>query len=375
VLDPAWQSSHPESVNRTCLLVIAAFLTLRPGTAQTEEDRRRLSEFQDRMRHGEPGRPEDALYIKQFNERQRVEFPKNHPPLESTGMVPLNDLGKVTYQGRQGGLYPEGENVPPPAHRKAGNEIAARIRPLDGEGRESANGKVVMISIGMSNTTIESQAFAALLATQQGIAPKFQFVDCAQGGQVAIVTSRPQSKYWTVAEERLTAAGVTGRQVQVAWLKQANAAPMLGFLDEARRLQGDLAGTIHVMHDRYPNLKIVYLSSRIYGGFANVPLNPEPYAYESGFAVKWLIEDQINGKAELNYDPSKGAVKAPWLAWGPYLWADGNKPRSDGLTWVRADLVGDGTHPAPSARDKIAHMLLDFLRKDPSARPWFAASN
>ncbi len=361
-------------MNPIRLLLIAALLPLWPATAQTDEDRRRLSEFQDRMRRGEPGKPGDALYIKEFNERQRVEFPKNHPPRESTGMVPLNDLGKGTYQGRQGGLYPGGENVAPAAHRRAGEEIAARIRPLDGDGHEAVNGKVVMISIGMSNTTIESQAFASLLAKQQGIAANLQFVDCAQGGQVAIVTAKPQSKYWTVAEERLTAAGVTARQVQVAWLKQANAAPMLSFLDEATRLQGDLAGTIHVMHDRYPNLRIVYLSSRIYAGFANVPLNPEPYAYESGFAVKWLIEDQINGKPELNYDPAKGAVKAPWLAWGPYLWADGNRPRSDGLTWVRADLVGDGTHPAPSARDKIAHMLLDFLRTDSSARPWFLAA-
>jgi len=36
------------------------------------------------------------------------------------------------------------------------------------------------------------------------------------------------------------------------------------------------------------------------------PLNPEPHAYESRFAVKWLIGDQIAGKAERNYDPAKG---------------------------------------------------------------------
>ena len=50
------------------------------------------------------------------------------------------------------------------------------------------------------------------LESQQDLAPKFQFVDCAQGGQVAIVTSRAQSKYWSVAEERLSAAGVTARR-------------------------------------------------------------------------------------------------------------------------------------------------------------------
>ena len=58
---------------------------------------------------------------------------------------------------------------------------------------------------------------------------------------------------------------------------------------------------------------------------------------------------------------------------GPLLWADRNKPRGDGLTYLLDDLVADGTHPEPSAHDKIAHMLLDFLKKDPTAQPWFIA--
>jgi hypothetical protein len=41
--------------------------------------------------------------------------------------------------------------------------------------------------------------------------------------------------------------------------------------------------------------------------------------------VKWLIADQIAGNPELNYDPAKGRVRAAWLAWGPYIWADGVK--------------------------------------------------
>ena len=44
---------------------------------------------------------------------------------------------------------------------------------------------------------------------------------------------------------------------------------------------------------RYPNLRLAYLSSRIYAGYAQTALNPEPYAYESGFSVKWLIERQL----------------------------------------------------------------------------------
>ena len=78
---------------------------------------------------------------------------------------------------------------------------------------------------------------------------------------------------------------------------------------------------------KFPNLRIIYLGSRIYGGYAGVPLNPEPYAYESAFVCRWLIQHQIKGDAELNYDAANGAAKAPLLLWGPYFWADGTTPR------------------------------------------------
>ena len=39
----------------------------------------------------------------------------------------------------------------------------------------------------------------------------------------------------------------------------------------------DLAEIVRLMATRYPNLRIVYLSSRIYGGYATTTLNPEMY--------------------------------------------------------------------------------------------------
>ncbi len=77
----------------------------------------------------------------------------------------------------------------------------------------------------------------------------------------------------------------------------------------------------------FQNLQIVYLSSRIYAGYATNRLNPEPYAYESAFAVRWLIRDQMKGNDDLNFEPAKGTVVAPLILWGPYLWADGIAPR------------------------------------------------
>ena len=47
---------------------------------------------------------------------------------------------------------------------------------------------------------------------------------------------------------------------------------------------------------------------------------------------------------------------------------------SKGCTFkLPEDLAGDGTHPSPSGRRKVAGLLLRFLKTDPTARAWFAA--
>src|ERR671936_402607 len=63
--------------------------------------------------------------------------------------------------------------------------------------------------------------------------------------------------------------------------------PALTIVDGAKG--GQDAAIVAILRARYPNLKLVYVSSRTYGGYATTPLNPEPYAYDSGFAVKWLV--------------------------------------------------------------------------------------
>jgi hypothetical protein len=303
----------------------------------------------------------------------RRQFALNNPPRESTGLVPLPDLGKQTYHGHTGGLYADGKNTPPSSHRKAGVAIAKRIAPLDGEGQRSGDGKIVLLSIGMSNTTQEFQVFRQRAAGEIGLNPHLLIVDGAQGGQAADTTANPKAKFWDVVEQRLARADATPKQVQVVWLKQAIIAPKEAFPAEAKKLQGFLEATLNNLSARYPNLKLAYLSSRIYAGYALTPLNPEPHAYESGFAVKWLIADQIAGKLELNYDAAKGAVRAPWVAWGPYLWTDGMKGRKDGLVFSKQDLEErDGTHPAMPGRGKVAGQLLEFFKKDETARPWFS---
>ncbi|MBI3681553.1 MAG: hypothetical protein HY235_14305 [Acidobacteria bacterium] len=49
----------------------------------------------------------------------------------------------------------------------------------------------------------------------------------------------------------------------------------------------------------------------------------------------------------------------------------GDRKRSDGLAWLREDLAADGTHPSQSGRQKVARLLVEHLKKDPTSRPWF----
>jgi hypothetical protein len=224
----------------------------------------------------------------------------------------------------------------------------------------------------MSNATQEYSVFKRIADDDVQKSPRVAIVDCAQGGQAMAQWVDPRGSAWTTADKRLEAAGVSPRQVQVVWVKLANVRPTGELTDHGKKLQKDTQIVLQNARARFPNLRIAYLGSRIYAGYAGTPLNPEPYAYEGAFAVRWLIQDQAKGDPELNYDASRGPVKAPLLLWGPYFWGDGTTPRkSDGLVWERADLSSDGTHPSDSGRKKVADMLLKFFKTDSLARSWF----
>ena len=139
----------------------------------------------------------------------------------------------------------------------------------------------------------------------------------------------------------------------MAWIKQAIPAPeYLGdFPKHAEVLKGHMVGLLNQLKQRFPNVRIAYLSSRIYAGYATTHLNPEPYAYESAFVVRWLIQDQIKGEP--------GAVKSPLCSGDHTSGRMARKAgRLDDLVWKPEDLGPDGTHPSHSGRRKVAELLL-----------------
>lgn len=295
-------------------------------------------------------------------------------PQESTGMVPLTDLqGAARYKGQEGGLYGKGSNELPEGQRKAAMEAAGKVVPRDGEGKAAADGKVVMLSIGMSNTTMEFARFKQMADEDARKNGKLVIVDGAQGGKDAAAWAVGEGKeaVWQVADQRIKAAGVTNQQVEVVWIKQALAqvASKYGeFSKSADVLRDDVAEIVRLAKVRYPNLQLAYLSSRIYGGYANGITNPEPYAYEGAFAMRAVIEMQMKGEGGMGVAEGK----VPVVVWGPYLWTDGTKGRKgDEVVWVREDVGPDGTHPSPTGRQKVGEMLLKFFTTDGTCKGWF----
>lgn len=291
----------------------------------------------------------------------------------STGMIPVTDLGAGFYKGVQGGLYPGGSNVRPAAHEAAGVAIANAIGPLDTLGQpDAANGRVVFVSIGMSNCTQEFSTFIPKSNADPVRKANVRTIDCAEGGQTAQILAQPTSAYWDTVKTRLRGHGSSPAQVQIAWLKDANANPTGTFEVTTDTLAAQFFRIVQILKQKLPNLKQVFCTSRIYAGYASTTLNPEPFAYENAFALKRVIAQQLAGDPALNYDPANGPVVAPWLSWGPYLWADGLNPRSDGLTWVCSDFQStDGTHPSTQGRNKVADSLLAFVRRDTGTAPWY----
>ncbi len=320
--------------------------------------------------------------LKLIGPNQPIARQQKPDPVDLSQLIPLTDMGTKKYHGFEGGLYPDGKNERPAGHEAAGRALAKQVQPLDANGKPSADGKIVLLSIGMSNTNQAFAGFMRVAKNDSDINPKVVLVNGAQGGMTAFLIQNvdvsrtyPNGRrvgYWPEVDNLLTRAGVTRAQVQAVWIKQADAGPNEGFPGYAKKLQAELTKIVQLLHTRFPNLKLVYLSSRTYGGFAKTRLNPEPYAYESGFSVKWLIGQQIQGEPALNYDPAKGEVKAPWLSWGPYLWARGTDPRGDGFSYQESDFSpADGTHESPAGQLKIGKQLLHFFKTDTTTRGWF----
>lgn len=314
------------------------------------------------------------------------------PPTD-TVRLPLTEL--ASYFRNAGGLYPAALNVPPAGHDSAARASRNRVRALDVNGDESPFGKFVLISIGMSNTSAEwcskssgppctAWSFMGRAAADPTLNHyTMVIVNGAADGQDAPAWTSPSSpNYDRIKVGRLAPLGLSENQVEIAWIKLADARPTTSLpadSADAYVFLSNLGQVVRALKVRYPNLLLVFISSRVYGGYSATDWNPEPYAYEEGFSVKWAIESQINEMRGLVANPRAGTLNyakktAPVILWGPYLWANGTTPRADGVTWDRTDFEADGAHVSQSGETKVAGMLLGFFKTSQYTRCWFLAN-
>jgi hypothetical protein len=215
-------------------------------------------------------------------------------------------------------------------------------------------------------------------------------VNGAADGQDAPAWTSPASpNYERIKTARLSPLGLSENQVEAVWVKLDDAKPRSASLPadsaDAYTFLSNLGQVLRALRVRYPNLELVFLSSRAYAGYATsaidstIDLNREPYAYEEGFSVRWAIESQINEMRGLPADSRAGSLNyakkaAPLIVWGPYLWADGATPRTDGFSWNRTDFEEDGLHPSQNGESKVGFTLLEFFKNSPYTKCWFMAN-
>lgn len=311
-----------------------------------------------------------------FGEVARFDRHRRHPPGTHTQgkaviqrivcllllVFPLNVSAKDCVRPPTG-LVPLTER----ARNPLVSDVVAEVVPRDALGVPSAGGLIGVASMGMSNTAMEWRTFA-----QGGAPPTVRLVNGAVGGAdlFAWLSARGEAWKrrgpWEEFAQALARAGVAPLQLQVVWLKNTIASgrsPAELLVEDGYPVlvEEALRGVLLTLAARYPSVRVVYLSSRIYAGWSGPRgINSEPMAYWSGLAVDRLITRQADG------DPLVSPPLVPVLAWGPYLWADGLMPRAeDGLTWACGDFAKDGVHPSASGRAKAAALLRTFFETEP----------
>jgi len=316
------------------------------------------------------------------------------PPLRVAGSdtipIPLVEMGTRTYKGLEGGLYHDRSNSEPADHDSIGIKHRNAVQPLDVNGRPARSGRYVLMSVGGAGVSAawcsgssappcDSGSLAGRAASDTSVNRRALVIvnGAIPAANAAMWASPASANYNRIRDTRLAPLGLSEKQVQVIWMILADSDAILPVTataaDGALRLR-HLGATIRALKTRYPNLQLLFLSSQRFGGYRD---GGEPLAYESGFAVRWTVDSQIDQGRGHAFNADAGDLSlsgtAPWISWGPYIWARGADPRRDGLAWARADYDSAGRRLSAQGQQKLGGILFDFFRSSKYTRCWFLA--
>ncbi len=143
-------------------------------------------------------------------------------------------------------------------------------------------------------------------------------MNCAKGGAFINNWLDITSTDWVACEDGgdiMKAYGTTQAQVQIiAFLdddkggtiglsgQNCPANPISGRDPNACIYEQNLGLWARLVKQQFPNLKMIFLQSRTFAGYAS----KEPLPYETGFSIKWLIQAQTRSQLNGAIDPVAG---------------------------------------------------------------------
>ncbi len=294
----------------------------------------------------------------------------------SGSFVPIENLGTSTYMTYQGGQYPGGSNTRSALQlTRALNQVNA-IMPRNSSGAiDQANGKIVMIGVGASNPRTEFTAFEQLCDTFQCLNNKLKIVNVCKGGTGIQKMNYDTAAYWNIATDTLLSYGLSNLQVQIVWIEQEHTGSTNTVFPSAPlQLVNEYKKLLQIILIKYPNVKIAYINSRAYSGYADNSAGPglwAPRDYYNSWAVKWVIENQITNATGFDYTGSNPSI--PFVDWATNSWANGNIPKLDGFFWDCVNDFGpsDGLHLSTLGEKKVGQRLFNYFSTDTTSKIWF----
>lgn len=297
----------------------------------------------------------------------------------SIGHIPLIQMTSESWNGILGGLYPGGSNLRPFDHDQLLQEHALDVKACQPNGMvDNIDGKIVVLGIGSSNAHSAFNSMERLSSTDTLRNRAVRLLNVAQKGLGLQNIVSASSEYWSNVADAVTSGGYAPSQVQVAWVMIDDSENIdTVFPRAAQELADQLFELCKVIKVKFPAMKFIYLSSRPYSGYIDPTETAlgmglvTPRDYIHGWAVKMLIERQINGQNGYAFGGSHTPL--PALVWSSYLWADGTTANSDGLSWECSDFDSDGFSLTASGSDKAGQFLYASFAQDQLSKGWFTS--
>lgn len=284
-------------------------------------------------------------------------------------MFEIDDLGSSgVYKGLPSGLYDGVKNTPELSQKVLLQQQLKLIKPVDKKGLENADGKIGFVFIGESYVTGEFELFSEFISGNPEINQKLVLIDATDSNLNTLEWNK-SNQAWDSLSKKMVKSDISPKQVQILWLS-------LGFTDYSGDLSSDVSGQVSILTNiiktaltKYPDTKVIYLSSPRYSGFAKDPIYEEPRMYEAGFAVRELISQQTRG--DLNFRQSNNLLKSePALVWGPYIW-NNDTTGSTRFSYKATDFVDDGVRLTIPGKQRYIVDLYKFWSSYEFSKSWF----